>query len=143
MKDAKGHGSNAKPIAGSPMHGKSNDELRFIMRDATEAGHNAQGMGDERGINKYADQVNDAATVLGYRSRGGPSDHPADVASRAAVMNASSKSDPVPTHDAMNYGNTGMVNLNAAFKQRAADFHAHMDDENYAGAGPAPKHWSK
>jgi hypothetical protein len=94
-KDALGHGSNAKPISGSPMHAKTNDELRFIVRDAHEAGRNAQGMGDERGINKYADQVNDASTVLGYRSRGGKSDAPADV------LASGPKSAPVPVHDSM------------------------------------------
>ena len=105
MKDAKGHGSNprggpAKPIPNSPYHMKSDAELRYIQRDAHEAGRNAQSMGDERGVNKYADQVNDASSVLGYRARGGLSDHPADVASRAAVS-GSDKSAKVPTHDSM------------------------------------------
>ncbi len=95
MKDAKGHGSNAKPISGSPMHMKTNDELRFIVRDAHEAGRNAQGMGDERGVNKYADQVNDASSVLGYRARGGKSDAPADV------LASGPKSNPVPVHAGM------------------------------------------
>jgi hypothetical protein len=100
-KDALGHGSNArggagrKPIPGHPYHAKTSDELRYIQKDAHEAGRNAQEMGDERGINKYADQVNDAATVLAYRDRGGKSDHPADQ------LASGPKSSPIPTHDSM------------------------------------------
>ena len=109
-KDARGHGSDtrggpAKPIPNSSYHMKSDAELRFIQKDAHEAGRNAQGMGDERGINKYADQVNDASSVLGYRARGGYSDHPADVASREASV-ASAKSAKVPVHDSMSSGTT-------------------------------------
>lgn len=105
MKDAKGHGSNTRggpvrPIPNSPYHAKSDAELRYIAKDAAEAGRNAQGMGDERGVSKYADQVADAATVMGYRNRGGVSDHPADVASREASVE-SAKSAKVPTHDSM------------------------------------------
>lgn len=93
----------AKPIPNSPYHAKSNEELRFIAKDASEAGRNATEMGDERGMNKYADQVNDAASVLGYRQRGGLSDHPTDVAARTAVA-GTTKSDAVPTHTAMATG---------------------------------------
>lgn len=105
MKDAKGHGSNtrggpARPIPNSPYHAKSDAELRYIAKDAAEAGRNAQGMGDERGVSKYADQVADAASVMGYRNRGGFSDHPADVASREVTVE-SAKSTKVPTHDSM------------------------------------------
>lgn len=105
MKDARGHGSNTRggptrPIPNSPYHAKSDAELRYIAKDAAEAGRNAQGMGDERGVSKYADQVADAATVMGYRNRGGVSDHPADVASREASVE-SAKSSKVPTHDSM------------------------------------------
>lgn len=96
MKDAKGHGSNARPIPGHAFHAKTNDELRFIAKDAAEAGRNAQGMGDQRGVSKYADQVADAATVMGYRARGGKSDAPAD-----ALHSGTPKSDPAPTHDSM------------------------------------------
>lgn len=48
---------------------KSDEALRFILRDASEAGRCAQDLGDARGVSKYADQVNDAATVLGERAR--------------------------------------------------------------------------
>ena len=77
------------------MKYNQHDELRFIVRDAHEAGRNAQGMGDERGVNKYADQVNDASTVLGYRARGGKSDAPADV------LSGGPKSNSVPVHAGM------------------------------------------
>lgn len=104
-KDALGHGSNGgkggptRPIPNSPYHQKASVELRYISQDAREAGRNAQQMGDDKGVNKYADQVADAATVLGYRSRGGLSDHPNDVAARALASGP--KSAPVATHDAM------------------------------------------
>ena len=78
MKDAKGHGSDARgggegkvrgmPIAGHPYHTKTNDELKYIAKDASEAARAQRGMASE---GKYLDQVNDAATVLGWRSRGG------------------------------------------------------------------------
>ena len=96
MKDALGHGSEKRPIPGSPMHSKTNDELRFIQRDAHEAGKNAQEMGDQRGISKYADQVNDASTVLGYRARGGKSDAPSDV-----LHSGTAKSNMPRVHDSM------------------------------------------
>lgn len=99
MKDARGHGSNAgprRPIPDHPFHSKSDVELRYIQKDAHEAGRNAQEMGDQRGINKYADQVNDASTVLGYRRAGGTSDAPSDQ-----LHSGTSKSDPAPVHDSM------------------------------------------
>lgn len=76
MKDAKGHGSDkrggagAMPIKGHPYHEKSHAELRYIMKDAHEA---SVAMRDHspQAESKYLDQVNDAATVLGYRARGG------------------------------------------------------------------------
>lgn len=99
MKDAKGHGSNARPIPGHIYHSKSDMELRYIAKDAAEAGRNAHDMGDQRGVNKYADQVADAATVLGYRARGGKSDAPADQ-----LHSGTSKSNPAPVHDSMGVG---------------------------------------
>lgn len=92
MKDAKGHGSDARngggmsqdarrnagnaahgkmPLAGHPFHTKTNDELQFIAKDASAAAKNMQGMGNAQAEGKYLDQVNDASTVLGYRQRGG------------------------------------------------------------------------
>lgn len=113
MKDAQGHGSNgrggpAKPIPNSPYHMKSDAELRYIVKDASEAERASRGMtsynpnGSQRSdtSGKYADQVNDAASVLGYRDRGGLSMHPNDVAARDVVSN-SDKSGKVPTHDSM------------------------------------------
>ena len=116
MKDAKGHGSEprnggagAKPIPNHPYHTKTNAELRYIAKDASEAEHASRGMTayNPNGSNrtdtngKYADQLNDASTVLGYRNRGGLSDAPSDVASRTAVAGNSPKSAPVPVHDSM------------------------------------------
>lgn len=117
MKDAKGHGSNgrggpSKPIPNSPYHAKSDAELRYIIKDAGEAEQAARGMtaynpnGSVRTdtSGKYSDQINDAASVLGYRDRGGLSDHPNDVAARTATVE-STKSFKVPTHDSMHSGN--------------------------------------
>lgn len=150
MKDAQGHGSNgrggpAKPIPNSPYHMKSDAELRYIVKDAGEAMHLSQGMtsynlnGSQRSdtSGKYADQVNDAASVLGYRDRGGLSMHPNDVAARDAVP-GSAKSTQVPTHDAM--FRAGRAADNAALKQRSKEFSDNLDGPN-AGWGPKPKHW--
>lgn len=98
MKDALGHGSNAgprRPIPDHPYHSRTDVELRYIQKDAHEAGRNAQEMGDQRGVNKYADQVNDASTVLAYRRAGGKSDAPGDV------LASGPKSTPTPIHDSM------------------------------------------
>jgi hypothetical protein len=97
MKDAKGHGSNAgprRPIPGHPYHAKTNDELRYIAKDAGEAARNMRGM-NSNAEGKYLDQVNDAATVLHYRSQGGASDAPSDV------LASGPKSAPAPVHDSM------------------------------------------
>lgn len=110
MKDAKGHGSsgrgrNFKPLPGHAYHKMTNDQLRYIAKDAGEAGRNAQDMGDERGINKYADQVNDAASVLGYRSRTGAGPDNAEAAS--ALGQDHPKSAAAPVHDSMTSGRHG------------------------------------
>lgn len=111
MKDALGHGSNgkggkvAKPIPNSPYHKKTDDELRYIAKDAGEAARASQGMtayNPTSGVRedtegKYLDQVNDAASVLGYRARGGQSDHPNAVAARALASGP--KSAPVDVHN--------------------------------------------
>jgi len=126
-KDALGHGSNArggkralaKPIPGHPFHTKSDAELRFIAKDAAEAGRNAQEMGDQRGVSKYADQVADAATVMGYRNRGGAQ----DLGSRAASELASgAKSATVPVHDSMS--------TDAFGRPRSAENRAEYDEYN-------------
>ncbi len=96
MKDAKGHGSNARgrldlsrgpvtkpttfskirggagkmPLAGHDYHQKTNAELNFIAADAHAAAKAMQGWNPEA-EGKYLDQVNNASTVLGYRQRGG------------------------------------------------------------------------
>jgi hypothetical protein len=95
-KDALGHGSNGrgrKPIPGHPYHAKTDAELRYIVKDASEAAQAAQGMGKLE--TKYNDQINDAATVLGYRARGGQSDAPSDQ------LNSGPKSAAAPVHDSM------------------------------------------
>src|SRR5665647_722417 len=108
-KDALGHGSDgrngggAKPIPGHPYHAKTNDELRYIVKDASEAERATRGMSlynpnsgkREDTAGKYSDQVNDAATVLAYRNRGGKSDAPSDV------LASGPKSAIVPVHDSM------------------------------------------
>ena len=60
----------AMPLKGHDYHKKTDAELHYICKDAGEAaqamkGHNPQAEA------KYLDQVNDASTVLHYRSKGG------------------------------------------------------------------------
>lgn len=121
MKDSQGHGSNGrggsrKPLPGHTYHRMTNDQLRYIQKDASEAGRNAHEMGDERGVNKYADQVNDAATIMGYRSRTGAGPDDADAAK--AMAQRHDKSGAVPTHDAHGY-NADAVNAAIASSNRA------------------------
>jgi len=94
-KDAKGHGSNPrsslhKPLPDHPYHGKSDAELHYIVKDASEAGRAAQSMGKLE--TKYSDQVNDAASVLGYRKR------LSDSEAASLLASGSGKSSVVPTH---------------------------------------------
>lgn len=80
-KDAKGHGSERRgmPLAGHPYHLKTNDQLRYIAKDAAEAAQASRGLSSynpesrqrEDTEGKYLDQMNNAASVLGYRQRGG------------------------------------------------------------------------
>ena len=57
-------------LPGHPYHHKSDAELHYIIKDAAEA-EKAIGSHDKKAMWKYGDQQNDAATVLGYRKRGG------------------------------------------------------------------------
>jgi len=59
-----------RPLPGHPFHSKTNDELRYILRDAGAAAHAMRGH-DERAEAKYLDQQNDANTILGWRARTG------------------------------------------------------------------------
>ena len=64
---AKGGGM---PLKGHNYHAKTDAELRYIAKDASEAAKAMRGM-DNKAEGKYLDQANDASTVLGYRGRGG------------------------------------------------------------------------
>lgn len=66
-----GRASQRHPLEGHDYHKMSHVELRGIMKDAGEAKQKAREMGNEKGENKYADQVNDAATVLHWRKQNG------------------------------------------------------------------------
>jgi len=57
-------------LPGHPYHHKSDAELHYILRDAGEA-EKAIGQHDKSAMWKYGDQQNDAASILGYRQRGG------------------------------------------------------------------------
>lgn len=52
------------PLKDHPYHGKTDDELRYIVKDAGETARIQRGMSSE---SKYLDQMNDAATVLYHR----------------------------------------------------------------------------
>ena len=58
------------PLKGHPYHHKSDEELHYIIKDAAEA-ERAIGSHDKKAMWKYGDQQNDAASILGYRQRGG------------------------------------------------------------------------
>lgn len=56
-----------RPLPGHPYHDKTDDMLRYIIKDAGEA---ARAMRDHspEAEGKYLDQVNDACTILNYRA---------------------------------------------------------------------------
>lgn len=58
------------PLKGHAYHKKSDAELRYIQKDAGEAAKAMKGHSPKSEA-KYLDQVNDASTVLHYRSKGG------------------------------------------------------------------------
>lgn len=58
------------PIKGHSYHTKSDEELRYIIKDAGEAARAMRGHSPKSEA-KYLDQVNDASTVLNYRKQGG------------------------------------------------------------------------
>jgi hypothetical protein len=58
--------SARRPLAGHAYHAKTDAELRYILKDAGEA-YAAVSTFDPAAAAKYADQVNDACTVLAYR----------------------------------------------------------------------------
>lgn len=58
------------PLRGHRYHSLTNEELRFILRDAGLAANAMRGH-DEKAENKYLDQQNDANTILGWRARKG------------------------------------------------------------------------
>lgn len=60
----------AKPIPNHPYHKKSDAELLYIIKDAGEAAKAMRGHSPQS-ESKYLDQVNDAATILNYRRKGG------------------------------------------------------------------------
>ena len=57
-----------RPLRGHAFHAKTDAELRYIIKDAGEA-YKAISTFDGQAAGKYADQVNDAVTVLAYRAR--------------------------------------------------------------------------
>lgn len=54
------------PLNGHPYHKKSDAELKYIIKDASEAAKSMKSV-DAKAEAKYLDQVNDASTVLHYR----------------------------------------------------------------------------
>ena len=54
------------PLRGHPYHGKTEAELRYIIKDAGEAARNMRDL-DPIAEGKYLDQVNDALTILAHR----------------------------------------------------------------------------
>ncbi len=58
----------ACPLKGHAYHDKSDAELEYICKDASEAAKNMKGMNDTA-EGKYLDQANDASTILHYRKK--------------------------------------------------------------------------
>ena len=58
----------SKPIPDHRYHSKSDEQLRYIVKDASEAAQNMRGF-DEVAEGKYLDQCCDAETILSWRYR--------------------------------------------------------------------------
>jgi hypothetical protein len=69
-KDVIEESRKSQPLKGHPFHKKSDSELHYIRRDASEAAQAMRGHNPEAEL-KYLDQVNDAETVLHHRMHGG------------------------------------------------------------------------
>lgn len=61
---------SSMPLDGHPYHYKSDNELKYIQKDAGEAAKNMKGVSGKSEA-KYLDQMNDASTVLYHRKNGG------------------------------------------------------------------------
>jgi hypothetical protein len=70
MGKKKNEGRRFIPLKGHPYHTKSDDSLRYIIKDAAEAAKAMRGM-NAKAEGKYLDQVSDAHTILNYRKSGG------------------------------------------------------------------------
>lgn len=57
-----------KPLKGHPYHSMSDDSLYYIINDAQLAAANMRDFNAEAEA-KYLDQINDAYTVLSYRTK--------------------------------------------------------------------------
>lgn len=55
-------------LKGHPYHDRTDDELRFIIKDAGEAAFNMRGL-DPVAEAKYLDQINNACSILHARHR--------------------------------------------------------------------------
>lgn len=64
--DRDGVWESAKPLAGHDYHSKNDDELKYIIKDASDAAK-AMKDHDTKAEAKYLDQVNDATTILAHR----------------------------------------------------------------------------
>jgi ribosomal protein L22 len=65
--------SKRHPIPDHDYHKKSDSQLRYILKDASEAA-TAMKNHDTKAELKYLDQVNDASTVLAWRKKHGMPD---------------------------------------------------------------------
>lgn len=58
-----------KVLNGHPYHNYTNDMLKFVIKDAGEAAKCAKELGNADAESKYLDHINNASTILYYRSR--------------------------------------------------------------------------
>jgi hypothetical protein len=150
------------PLKGHPYHEKSDAELHYIIKDAGEASKLHDQMHKGVGAyNKYADQVNDAATILHHRktSKSKPKAKPfrdAAVTGKARDFNnesvITSMDDLAPIFEAHNdtnpiikdrFGNsTGRTSVSDAIRKKLAGKTARAAkrdtswQDKYAGTTP-------
>jgi len=125
-------------LKGHPYHHKSDAELHYIIKDAAEA-EKAVGTHDKKAMWKYGDQQNDAASILGYRQRGGKQiPEPKRVYTEERTPHAGEVFvDPFDKHTIHSYHGAGAKEKRDAYAKYLRSIgstvksYSHADDQSY------------
>lgn len=123
------------PLSGHAYHKKTDDELRFIVKDAGEASV-AMKDHDSKAESKYLDQVNDASTILHYRKTQKPQ------VSEAAPTRTDRPSDDEVNNAFAEVMGTGFVRRGKSFVSKdGSDLYVGNHDGELALYGTTSAKW--